>query len=262
MKISVKIVIGLLLVSSSSVSTSAFASTLHQPLTKLLSMYVNQGAINYTGLCKDKGLDVYTQQLNDTDPQAISDEKERFAFWLNVYSAYSLQAICQRYPIQSVNDLNPGGLILSVVLKKSVWDKPFVMVNHQVHTLKEVDHEILRPTFKDPRIQFAIACGAIGCGATRQEAYEGSTIDAQLEDQTRVFVNDRRVNSFDQMKKLAVLSPLFKFSAKEFGRNQAEVLLFIAKYLPTDLAQDIRQDPSAWKVKYNAYDLTLNDRKE
>ncbi len=237
----------------------SLAKNTHDGLTKILSTYVHDGATNFTELCKDDHLTGYIEQFNATDPEAIKDTNDRFAFWLNVYNAYSLQAICQKYPIKSVNDLNPGGLILSVVLKKSVWDKPLVMVNHKQYSLKQVDHEILRTTFKDPRIPFAIACGGIGCGPSRSEAYEGSTIDSQLEDQTRIFINDIMLNSFDVNTKTAVLSPLFKFSAKDFGKNQAELLVFIAKYLPVEIAQDIRKSASQWKVKYNSYDLTLND---
>jgi len=227
----------------------------------VLSRHVSQGKIDFTNLCRDGDLNLYTGQLNDIDPQLITDEKNRFAFWLNAYNAYSLKAICSKYPIKSVNDLNFGGLIISVVLKKSVWDKPFVMVGHKAYTLRQVDHEILRPTFKDPRIQFAIACGAVGCAPSRSEAYEGARLDTQLEDQTRRFINDPRENSFDKATMTAYLSPLFNWSRKDFGKDEGEVLLFIASYLPADLASRIRQNLPAWKIKYNRYDLSLNDAK-
>jgi hypothetical protein len=230
-------------------------------LTNLLSRYVSEGKTNYTDLCKDGDLNAYIEQLSAADPKAIGDDKDRFAFWLNVYNAYSLKAICNKYPIKSVNDLNFGGLVFSVLVKKSVWDRPFVMVGHKPYTLRQVDHEILRPIFKDPRIQFAIACGAVGCAASRSEAYEGATLDSQLDDQTKKFINDPRLNAFDKDKMTAEISPLFNWSRKDFGKNEAELLVYIAYYLPADVAEAIRRNPAAWKVKYNAYDLTLNDAK-
>ncbi|MEI7998347.1 MAG: DUF547 domain-containing protein [Candidatus Omnitrophota bacterium] len=231
----------------------------HDLFTKVLSKHVSEGRINFTDLCKDEGLNQYIEKLNTIDPQSMAQEKERFAFWLNVYNAYSLWAICKRYPIKSINDLNFGGLIVSVVLKKSVWDKPFVMVNHKPYTLRQVDHEILRPTFKDPRIQFAIACGAVGCAASRSEAYEANLIEEQLDDQARKFINNPKLNHFNKDARMAELSPLFNWSRKLFGKDEREVLLYISAYLPQDLRKDIIENTSSWKINYNKYDLTIND---
>jgi hypothetical protein len=240
----------------------AVAEEQHAAFTALLSKHVKDGRINYTNLCKDQRLNEYTDQLNKTQPDAIQNEKDRFAFWLNTYNAYSLQAICKQYPIKSINELNFGGLIVSVLLKKSVWDRPFVMVNHKAYTLREVDHEILRPLFKDPRIQFAIACGAIGCAPSRSEAYEGDKINAQLDDQARRFINDPSINSFDSRRKVAKISTLFNWSKKDFGSSDKELLLYLASYLPDDLKGAIMNDPMSWKIIYSKYDLTLNDTKE
>lgn len=257
-----KLYVGLFVVISVMIAPkSVMAANMHDDLTKVLSTYVRDGATNFQGLCKDNQLKQYIKRVQFIDPDAINENNDRFAFWLNVYSAYSLDAICQKYPIRSVNDLNSGGLVLSVILKKSVWDRPFVIVNQRAYNLRQVDHEILRPRFKDPRIQFAIACGAIGCGAFRSEAYEGAIIDQQLDDQTRTFINDVRLNTFDPTTKTATLSPLFNWSSKDFGKDQGEVLLFISKYLPQAVAQSIRENPKAWKIKYNQYDLTLNKQK-
>jgi len=230
-------------------------------LTEVLSAHVLGNRIDYTNLCKDERLNRYTDQLNATDPQAIPQPQDLFAFWMNVYNAYSLKAICKQYPIKSVNDLNFGGLIISVLLKKSVWDKPFVMVNHKPHTLREVDHEILRPTFKDPRIQFAISCGAVGCAPSRKEAYEGNKIDQQLDDQARRFINDPKLNVFDKEHMTAKISTLFNWSKKDFGGNDHELLLYLSKYLPDDIKMSIVASVSSWKITYNNYDLTLNDAK-
>lgn len=242
------------------VSTAEESS--NQLLNGVLSEHVREGEIDFTRLCRDPRLGKYTDYLSRTDPDAITDKNDKFAFWLNVYNAYSLQAICKEYPIRSINDLNFGGLIVSVLLKKSVWDQPVVVVNNKNYTLREVDHEILRPTFKDARIQFAIACGAVGCPPSRSEAYEGRVLDAQLDDQTKIFINDARRNSFNAAKRQANLSPLFNWSKKDFGNNDAELLAFIAKYLSGELRSSLTTDPNSWKIKYNKYDLTLNDAKK
>ena len=52
---------------------------------------------------------------------------------------------------------------------------------------------------------------------------------------------------------------LLKASMKEFGSNEQDLLLYAAKFLPEDVASVIRQDASSWTVKFNSYDLTIND---
>ena len=117
------------------------------------------------------------------------------------------------------------------------------------------------PTFKEPRILFTIACGAVGCAQSRTEAYEATTLDRQLDDQAKRFINDPKLNTFDLPTKTAYLSPLFNWSRKDFGKKEKDVLIYIASYLPLDIAQSIRQNPFIWKIKYNQYDLTLKDVK-
>ena len=233
----------------------------HSLFDNVLSQHVSDGQINFTNLCDDQRLGQYTDLLNQSDPAQISDQQEQIAFWLNVYNAYSMEAICAEYPIKSINELNFGGLIFSVLTKKSVWDQPIVKVNGKTYTLRHIDHGILRPEFADNRIQFAIACGTIGCAPARNEAYQGSTLSQQLADQTRTFVNDQRNNSFDLRKRRANLSTLFKWSRKDFGDSDENLLLFTAEYLPENLRSDIIENVDDWKVKFKKYDLTLNDKK-
>lgn len=231
----------------------------HQPFDELLGAYVQDAGVDYGAMCQDPRLAQYLDILKGTNPDAIAVSQERFAFWLNVYNAYSIQAICAKYPIDNINDLHFGGMIFAVLRGKSVWDQPIVNVGGQTYTLKEVDHKILRPNFKDPRIQFAIACGAVGCAPSRNEAYVSARLDEQLDDQARRFIQNREVNSFNAQRKRAELSPLFKWSSKDFGGSEIDVLKFIAQYAETDIQQKIVQDPSQWKIKYKKYDLSLND---
>ncbi|MCA9403465.1 MAG: DUF547 domain-containing protein [Candidatus Omnitrophica bacterium] len=240
---------------------AVWAQGRHQLLTDVLSAHVSNGHVNYARLCADGRLDAYTAQLNSTDPAQLPSADARFAFWLNTYTAYSLSAICAKYPIDSVNDLHFGGMLFAVATGRSVWDKPLVRVNGRKYTLKEVDHEILRKQYADPRIQFAIACGAVGCGPVPQEAYEAEQLDAQLDRQARAFINDPRSNRFDEARQRAVLSPLFKWSRQDFGRSEDDVLLFAARYLPPDLSRNIQTDPGKWDVEYGEYDLRLDDAK-
>ncbi len=243
------------------IDQAAWAQGRHQLLTNLLHDHVSNGQVNYARLCADGRLNDYTKQLDAEDPSALATDEEQFAFWLNAYTAYSLSAICAKYPIDNINDLHFGGMLFAVATGNSVWDKPLVRVNGQRYTLKEVDHKILRPRFADPRIQFAVACGAIGCGPMPEEAYRAGELDRQLDRQARRFINDPRTNTFDVNRREAKLSPLFKWSRKDFGASERDVLLFISRYLPSELSRSIAADPRAWDIEYGDYNLALDELK-
>lgn len=230
----------------------------HRLFTSILAAYVNNGWVNYKALCKDKRLEEYIQQLADTNPDTITSEKARLAFWINTYNAYTLKIICDNYPVKSINDLHWGGLIIGTVLKKTIWDKDFVVINHKKTRLNSIEHEMIRPKFKEPRAHFVLVCASKSCPPLRSEAYEGEKLDQQLDDQARKFLNDPLKNRYDGNKKVAHISKIFSWFSGDFGKDDASILLFIAKFLPDTIANGIKHDPGKWDVDHMDYDWSLN----
>ena len=81
-----------------------------------------------------------------------------------------------------------------------------MIVNGKMMTLNTIEHDVIRPKFKDPRCQFALVCASKGCPSLRSEAYEGSFLDRHLDDQAMLFVVDPFRNEFDPAKKHAEIS--------------------------------------------------------
>src|SRR6266852_5927302 len=197
----------------------------HNLFTAILADYVDNGWVNYKMLCRDKRLEQYIRQLAETNPDTIASDKARLAFWINAYNAYTLKIICDNYPVKSINDLHWGGLIIGTVLKKTVWDKDIVVVNHQKITLNTVEHGLIRPTFKEPRAHFALVCASKSCPPLRSEAYEAEKLDRQLDDQVRKFVNDPEKNWYDVSRNEAHISKIFSWFSGDFGKDDASILL-------------------------------------
>jgi len=227
--------------------------------TAVLEEYVQDGRVDYSGLCEDERFASYVNQLATVDPDTIGDNDERLAFWINLYNAYTLKIICDNYPLESINDLHLGGLVVGTVLKKTVWDKKFVKTDGEELSLNHVEHEIIRSEFRDPRAHFAIVCASVSCPPLRAESYEGGRLGDQLDDQARIFFSEPDKNYFDVEKKEAHLSKILDWFSKDFGGNDEEILLFVSTYLPKDLASAIRADPTEWKIKYTDYDWRLNE---
>lgn len=235
-------------------ASRAFRS--HGLFTEILREHTHGGLVDYGRLHTDRRLDVYLRLLSDANTDKLSPHA-RLAFWINMYNAWTLKLICDRYPIRSIRDLHAGGFLVGTLLKRTVWDTRVVMLGAKRLSLNMIEHEIIRPLFKDPRIHFALVCGARGCPPLRSEAFEGDTLADQLNDQARIFLRDRTKNRFDVTKKVAHLSRIFKWYSRDFGTIETS-MLFIAKFLPREVGDVIRSDPFGWKIRYAMYDWGLN----
>ena len=227
--------------------------------TAVLADHVRDRHVNYAALCEDERLGTYVNRLSSTNPAEIENDSDRFAFWINAYNAFTLKIVCDNYPLESINDLHFGGLIVGTVLNKTVWDKDFIEINGEKMSLNHIEHEILRKEFKDPRLHFAIVCASKSCPSLRSEAFVGSRLDSQLDDQAKVFFADPERNSFDMENKKAHLSKILDWFSKDFGSNDEEILLFVSRFAAADVAAAIRSDVGEWDIKHTEYDWSLND---
>lgn len=231
----------------------------HALFSSVLKKYVQNGKVNYKELCKDPDLGKYISFLESSNPESFTNEKDRLAFWINAYNAYTLKIICDHYPVKSINDLHSGGTVLGHVFKTTIWDKEIVVINHKATSLNNIEHKIIRPVFKDFRIHFALVCAAKSCPALRPEAYEGSKLDQQLDDQAKFFLSDSSKNRFDVAAQKASISKIFDWYQKDFGEAKSEVLLAISKYLPDQIRKSIQSAPNKWEIDYTNYDWSLNE---
>ncbi len=227
--------------------------------TSILEAHVHDGLVDYAKLTDDPRLDVYVAWLARTDPSTLAGEKDRLAFWINAYNAYTLKLIRDNYPVTSINDLHSGGRIIGYVTKKTAWDKAFAVVGGETYTLNHIEHKIIRPRFSDPRVHFALVCAAMSCPPLRAQAYEGNQLDEQLDEQGRVFFAESAKNYFDLDTKTAHLSKILDWYKGDFGENDRDVLLAISPYLDDAVRASIESDPAAWDIEHTHYDWSLNE---
>lgn len=231
----------------------------HSKYTALLSDYVIDGRVNYAEMRNDSRLEEYLNTMRNINPDTISSRENQLAYWINIYNAYTLKVICENYPVESINDLHTGGLIIGTVFSSTIWDEDFVIVNSNRRlTLNDVEHEIIRPKYKDARAHFALVCASKSCPPLRSEAYTGEKLDDQLDHQGRVFMNDRTKNYLDFNRKTAYISKIFDWFEEDFGDDDEEVMKFIWKYFD-NIPNNTSFDPSEWDIDYLDYDWSLNE---
>lgn len=239
-------------------SPKAPAPARHGLFDAILHDYVKNGRVDYRGLQNDARLDAYLRQLQHTDPDTFQNTRDQLAFWLNAYNAFTLKLIVDNYPLKSINELHFGGLYIGTILKKTIWHKKFIQINGRKLSLNNIEHDILRKQFHDPRIHFAIVCASISCPPLREEPYEGFKVDEQLDDQGRRFFSESDKNRFDVENRIAYLSKILDWFAEDFGRNKAERLRFISRFVAPDIAAALQSAPETWKVRHTAYNWNLN----
>ena len=214
---------------------------------ELLKKYVKPGGVDYAGFkSEEENLDQYLKVLELTDLKTLSRE-EQFAYYINAYNAWTIKLILSAYPgIKSIKDLG--------TFWKSPWKKKFVRMNGELLSLDDIEHHILRPRFKDPRVHFAINCSAVSCPPLRSEPYMGSSLDQQLNQATRSFINDP--NSYRLEGDAFYVSRIFKWFAEDFNND---VLGFYMKYAREDLKKKLAEKKDVIQIKYLNYDWSLND---
>lgn len=190
---------------------------------ELLEKYVHDGKVNYAGFKTEEAkLDRYLKILENVNPESLS-RNEQFAFYINAYNAWTIKLILSGYPgVTSIKDL--GSLL------QSPWKKEIVHINGGVTTLDHIEHEILRPRYRDPRVHFAINCAAKSCPPLRPEPFSGEILDQQLEDSTRSFINDPE--SYRLEGNEFYVSRIFKWFSEDFNDD---ILVFFLKYATGEL---------------------------
>lgn len=218
----------------------------HSGFAYLTGQYVKNGGVDYKGFQQEEGkLDRYLEQMEHVATDGLS-RNEQFAFYINLYNAWTIKLILSEYPdIESIKDI--GGLF------SSPWKKKIVRVNGKIISLDAVEHEILRPRFDDPRVHFAINCASKGCPPLTSEPYRGDRLDVQLDDATRSFLNDLSKNRLEG--NTLYVTKIFKWFKEDFNDD---IIGFFMKYGSEELRGSLSRQKGKIKIKYLDYDWSLN----
>ncbi|MGQ0502043.1 MAG: DUF547 domain-containing protein [Panacagrimonas sp.] len=232
----------------------------------LLQRYVHwtdaghASAVDYAGLSREHArlrheLDGFSAVGKDEFDHW--DRTQQMAFLINAYNAWTLELILGEYPdLESIRDL--GGLF------SSPWKKTFVRLFGAERSLDWIEHEQLRPRYADPRVHFALNCASVGCPALRPEPYVAASLETQLEDQQRRFLEDRSRNRFDAASGTLQVSSIFKWYGEDFSVQGKGLDAWLATRAPL-LADDLRdRDVIAagrFEVQFLPYNWSLNDAK-
>ena len=213
---------------------------------RLLKTYVSEDGVRYSAWSETPAdvaaLDLFLERLAEVDLQSL-ERNEQKAFYINLYNAAMLQAVLDNAPSKSVKQIG--------LLPFSIFKKKFIELNGRQISLDEVEKGILLKDYFDPRIHFAVNCASESCPPLREEPYCGKHLEAQLEEQTRLFAASDRAARKNAKGRYAY-SELFKWYNADFaGEHPAQYLnQYRAEPLPVDQ-----------KFDWISYDWSLNATK-
>lgn len=230
-------------------------------LASVLSSYVDdQGLVDYTSLQGDRqSLDAYNASLQLTPAATYESwsEPEQIAFLINAYNSLTLKSIIDETPIKdSIKDI------------VGVWRFKKHGILEDKQTLNNIEHDILRADFNEPRIHAALVCAAISCPYLRQEPFTGENLDAQLDDQSKIFVSRPEAFEIDRANNEVKLSAIFDWFGQDWvasygttegfagSESQRAVLNFISGYLSDADSEYLKA--GGYTISYNDYDWSLN----
>jgi len=194
-------------------------------------------------------LAAYLQELQKTPVSRLSREEQK-AYWINLYNAGTIKLVLDHYPVSSITKIN----LSSGLFSRGPWEAKIFRIEGQEVSLNDVEHRILRPIWKDPRIHYAVNCASLGCPNLQDRAYTVQNSEVLLEKGAREYINHSRGASLSENK--LVLSSIYDWFQEDFGGSEDGVLRHLRRYAAPDLAR--RLESFSGRIGYK-YDWSLNE---
>lgn len=188
----------------------------------------------------------YLQALQAVDIRNYR-RAEQMAYWINLYNAATVNLILDNYPVKSIKKLGKG------FFSFGPWDDTVTNITGQDLSLNDIEHKILRPIWKDPRIHYAVNCASLGCPNLAAQAYTADNLDSLLNQGAVDYINHPRGVNFNAGK--LTVSSIFHWYAEDFGNSEAGVLQHLARYAGAELKQQLAQHKGSYR---HEYDWNLN----
>ncbi len=267
----------------------------HDVWDYLLRKYVENGLVDYEGMSRDYLFTTYLQQIAGADPSKLERREDKLALTCNAYNALVINGVIQHKihrneknvlnftPKDAADRLEEIDKKVEALKRRTQSDPQEIKAlvaqadklrsDSQFFKLKEhvfanktisldfLEQELIRPTFKEPRIHVALVCAARSCPAIRAEAYIGNRIEQQLADQAIQFANDERYVHFDPSTNTLWLSPILKWYAEDWDAQGGYLKWLQGLVEDPDCSNKMGEAVAGdVEVKFNEYDWALNSQ--
>ncbi len=217
----------------------------HGPWSTILERYVDddgRGAFRDLAARDGATLDAYLAALATADPGGWTRD-EQLAFWINAYNALIFRAVLDGHSAESLFGRY-----------RMFWRYRRVVAGAE-RTPDDIENRIIRP-MGESRIHFALVCASASCPKLLRRAWRAATLEADLDAQTRRFVNDPARNRIAPGAPALGLSAIFDWYDEDFGGSDDALRAYVARFSDEpSRAYLTEQRP---EVEFLDYDWSLN----
>ena len=213
----------------------------------IVSMYAtSDGGFRYDALRQAEAhravLDEFIAALASASPDSWSRDQQ-LAFYINAYNALTIRSVLELWPVTSV------------LSERGFFDRRTHTVAGAEMTLNDLENDIIRAQFNDPRIHFVVNCASTGCPWLQPYAFTATNIQQALDQHTREYLARTLVQQSDRSR--MEVSSIFDWFADDF-EVVGGVRAFIATHLDGE-AQAYVSDTGN-RIRFFEYDWSLNGR--
>lgn len=213
-----------------------------QPLAawqRVLERFVDDsGRVDYAGLAREPAeLHRFVAWIH-----ATGVEGQPLAYHLDAYNALAMYNALERGVPRSLDGFEK---------LRFFWLREFALGGKTL-SLYAYENDVIRK-FGDARIHFALNCMAAGCPRLPRTPFSTARLDAVLEREARLFLDEPRNVHVDAATRTVRLSPYFKWYAQDFLAAAPTLSAYVNRYRSERI-------PEGYRVEFIAYDWTLNAR--
>lgn len=195
----------------------------------------------------------YVAALEQT-PVSTLRRAEQLPYWINLYNAATVKLVLDHYPVASIRDIRLGGSLAAAFIG-GPWDAKLLRIEGERVSLNDIEHRILRPIWRDPRLHYVVNCASISCPALRTTPLTAATTSDVMDRAARDYVNG--AYGVRRQDDRIWLSSIYRWFRVDFGDTDNAVLAHLARYAIGDLATALARPV---RVQGDFYDWSLNDR--
>ncbi len=213
----------------------------------IVSVYATEdGGFRYDALRQAEAhlavLDEFIEAVGEATPDAWSREQQ-LAFYINAYNALTIRSVLELWPVTSV------------LSERGFFDRRTHTIAGEEMTLNDLENDIIRARFNDPRIHFVVNCASVGCPWLQNYAFTARNIENALDRHTREYVARTLVQQADRSR--MEVSSIFDWFESDF-EVAGGVRAFIANHLEGDAGEYVSDESN--RIRFFSYDWDLNDR--
>jgi uncharacterized protein DUF547 len=201
-------------------------------------------------------------------PPSAMDDRNRLAWAINTYNYLVIETATEYLLVPNRGRLRyvgprdiktPGG---------PLFQAPLVEIEGQKYSLDQFELHFLfgdfdrskgapPPAALDPRVHFALNCGAIGCPPLQPRAFRGDSLKIQLDFATRnALALPRHLQFMEEIGRVQA-SSIFQWFSADFG-GMEKAFDFLMKYAPPKTRAAIQQRKITSISGMTVWDWNLN----